>query len=173
MATRGQIAKVENDATGRYIYLSHASHPSESGSILLEHYQDPAKVDQLLDLGSIPYIEDEIEDIMPYYGIDSDTWEDCRATEFTGGTDAYFLRPWILAPEWLYCWTPDGWLASPVERCHLPRNFMTQLSVLSPEEFQDWFDNNQEPEWIAWRALCTEYQQPKPLATVIEEHPRP
>ena len=172
MATRGNIAKVDRNGNGRYIYLGHASHPIDSGQILLEHYQDPDKVDALLDLGSIPYVEPDLNDIMPYYEDEPHEWDHCRPAQFSGGTDAFFLEPWLLAPEWLYCWTPDGWLASPVERANIPRSFFTQLSVLSPEDFQVWFDQNTEPEWTAWRELCRRYQQPQPLATLIEENQR-
>lgn len=168
MATRGQIAKIERDGSGRHIYLGHRSHPSHSGTVLLEHYQDPEKVDALLDLGAIPYVEPNLADITPYcqdYHLDRG---DNAATRFTGGTNAYFLQPWMLAPEWLYAWTPDGWLAAPVER-DPPRNFYSQNSRLSLEDFKEWFDNNEEPQWVTWRRRCREYQQPRPLETLIRE----
>ena len=168
MSTRGQIAKIERDGSGRYIYLGDRSHPSHSGAILLQHYQEPDKVDALLDLGAIPYVAPELADITPY-GQESDPhWQDCAAARFTGGTEAYFLQPWMLAPEWLYAWTPDGRLAAPVER-NVPSSFFSQVSRLNPQEFQQWFDHNNEPQWEAWRQRCRDYQQPRPLQTLIRE----
>ena len=41
---------------------------------------------------------------------------------------------------------------------------------LTPKEYQDWFDNNQQPEWIKWRNQASKSQAPKPLATIIEEY---
>lgn len=169
MATRGYLAKIERDGSGRHVYIGHSSYPHTTGKTLLQHYQDPDKVDRLLDLGAFGYIEPDPADILPYYRNDDHDWEHCRPVSFTGGTDHFFLTPQILGPEWLYAWTPDGWLASPVQREDMPDNFFTQLSRLTPEQFQDWFDNNQEPGWIAWRKLARARQEPRPLLTVIEE----
>ena len=168
MGTRGQIAKIERDGSGRYVYLGHAAQPAGAGTILLEHYQDPALLDALLDLGSMPYIAPDPAEVKPYVDDDDKDWRSCAPIRFTGGTDAFFLRPRMLAPEWLYAWTPDGWLAAPVQR-DMPRDYMTKLSDLTPDDFQDWFDHNQSPEWQEWRAGCRQYQQPRPLATVIRE----
>ena len=64
MAHRGYIAKVERDGSGRYIYLGHGSNPIDTDQVLLHHYQEPERIDALLNLGSIPYIEPEPDQIM-------------------------------------------------------------------------------------------------------------
>lgn len=168
MATRGYIAKIERDGSGRYIYLGHRSHPAHSGQTLLEHYQHPDKMNALLDLGAIPYVQPDLADIMTYCQDNHLDWRNCAPTRFTGGTDAYFLQPWMPGPEWLYAWTPDGWLAAPVEQ-DVPHNFYPHVLRLSPERLQEWFDHNQEPQWIAWRQRCREYQQPRPLERLVRE----
>ena len=171
MDPHSYIAKVEPDGTGRLIYLGHGSYPNQAGLTLLTHYQDPAKTDSLLDSGSLPYIEPELADNYHYHGYYHDDWDHSKPALFTGGTDNFFLVPYHLGPEWLYCHTPDGWLASPVQR-DPPRNYFAQISALSPEDLQVWFDTNTEPEWVAWRRLCRETQQPRPLNTLIEDYQR-
>lgn len=125
-------------------------------------------MDALLDLGYIPYVKPHLADITPYCQGTHPDWETCAPARFTGGTETYFLQPWMLAPEWLYAWTPDVRLAAPVQRV-VPENFFSQVSRLSPEAFQRWFDHNKEPQWVAWRQRCREYQQPRPLQTLIRE----
>ena len=168
MGQRSYIAKVEPSGNGRCIYLGHASSPDQAGLTLIQHYQDPAKTDLLLDLGSLSYIEPEPADIYPNHAYYGDSWDDCKPSHFTGGTDAFFLVPYHPGPEWLYSWTPDGWLASPVRR-DPPPNYLAQLSLLSPDDLEHWFQNNDQPEWTRWRRLCRETQQPRPLNTLIEE----
>ena len=167
MGTRGQIAKIERDGSGRWIYLGQAAQPTSAGVILLEQYQEPDRLDALLDLGSMPYVEPDPADVRPYVDDEDKDWRSCAPVRFTGGTDTFFLRPRMLGPEWLYAWTPDGWLAAPVQR-DMPPHYMTQLSRLTAEEFQDWFDHNEDPRWQTWRALGQQYQQPRPLATIIQ-----
>lgn len=61
MATRSRIA-IETE-TGRVlsIYSHWDGYPSHNGRILLEHFQDPAKVKNLIDLGDISSLAPEIE----------------------------------------------------------------------------------------------------------------
>ena len=52
MGTRSIIAKRDGDAV-RAIYCHWDGYPSGVGATLLEHYQDPEKIDRLLTLGDI------------------------------------------------------------------------------------------------------------------------
>ena len=76
------------------------------------------------------------------------------------------ITPYIPGPEWLYAWTPDGWLAAKVN-AQPPANYQLNAVRLEPRQFEDWFDNNQETEWIEWRRQAREDQRPQPLATII------
>jgi hypothetical protein len=56
MSTRSRIAK--QDSTGRVtmIYCHSDGYPEYNGRLLLEHYQDEQKIDQLLALGDISFL---------------------------------------------------------------------------------------------------------------------
>ena len=171
MACRGYIAKVEPDGSGRYVYLGNQSYPSHAGETLLRHYQEPEKVEALLNLGSICKLRPETKDVETYHDHWNDSWDNCAPTPFHGGTDTFFLNVYQPGPEWLYCWTPDGWLASAV-KCHdIPPSFVSHATArMTPEAFEHWFDHNQDPEWVQWRAACRERQQPRPLLEVIQNY---
>jgi hypothetical protein len=53
MATRSTIAIMNEDGSVRKIYCLWDGEPSHNGKILLEHYQDPEKIQQLMALGDI------------------------------------------------------------------------------------------------------------------------
>ena len=61
MATRSYIGKM-NPETGTitYIYCHYDGSPSHNGRILVEHYSDESKVDELLNLGGLSYLGEEI-----------------------------------------------------------------------------------------------------------------
>jgi len=61
MATRSRIAKEQADGTVKSIYCHWDGYPSNNGKLLLEHYQDPQKVDALIALGSISSLAPEVE----------------------------------------------------------------------------------------------------------------
>ena len=170
MAHRGYIAKAEPDGSGRYVYLGHAAYPSAAGEILLRHYQEPGKANALIALGHVSRLAPELADTDSYFTTNGDPWEHCQPQSFTGGTNAFFLPPYLPGPEWLYCWTPDGWLAAPVQ-CHdIPKDYAERITTMQPDAFEDWFHNNRQPEWVQWRAVCRDRQQPKPLLTVIQDY---
>jgi len=60
MGTRSYIGKKMADGKIRAIYCHWDGYPSHNGAILLRAYQDATKVDQLLDLGSLSVLGDEI-----------------------------------------------------------------------------------------------------------------
>ena len=60
MATRSIIGMVENSQI-RYIYCHWDGYPQGVGKMLLRHYQEPAKVRVLIDLGDLSQLGREIE----------------------------------------------------------------------------------------------------------------
>ncbi len=60
MATRGTIALEFADGSVGMVYSHWDNHPSHNGKILLEHYQDPFKVRELIDGGNISSLGAEI-----------------------------------------------------------------------------------------------------------------
>jgi hypothetical protein len=63
MATRGTISVVDKrteDGSGRTIHSHWDSYPEHNGRILLEHYQDPKKVNSLIDLGDISSLAENV-----------------------------------------------------------------------------------------------------------------
>ena len=62
MATRSYIGKLNPDNTVSYIYCHYDGYPEHNGVILQEHYSTPFKVDQLLALGDLSVLAEEIGD---------------------------------------------------------------------------------------------------------------
>jgi hypothetical protein len=60
MATRSHIGLRNLDGTVDYIYCHYDGYPQHNGKILAEHYQDIDKVKQLLELGSLSILSEEI-----------------------------------------------------------------------------------------------------------------
>jgi len=53
MATRSYIGVRNSDDTVDYIYCHYDGYPSNNGKILVENYNDPTKVSELLSLGDL------------------------------------------------------------------------------------------------------------------------
>jgi len=60
MGTRSNIARENADGSIDAIYCHWDGYPSCNGNILLNNYQDPEKIDQLIALGSISSLGEEI-----------------------------------------------------------------------------------------------------------------
>lgn len=60
MATRSTIALEHADGTVSQIYCHWDGYLENNGSILLKHYQDPAKVAQLMTLGDLSSLNTEL-----------------------------------------------------------------------------------------------------------------
>ncbi|MDE2813117.1 MAG: hypothetical protein OXM01_08840 [Gemmatimonadota bacterium] len=116
MATRAIIGKVDRRGDGQAIYLGHDGDPDQAGATLLEHYSEEGRVDRLIRLGSVTWLEARPEDSITYFRDHAQPWENCRPHEFGGGTERFFARYWGVGPEWLYICTPDGWLAGKLPR---------------------------------------------------------
>lgn len=60
MATRSHIGKLLPSGTVKYIYCHYDGYLDHNGRILLEHYNTPERVDQLLELGNLSVLAPEI-----------------------------------------------------------------------------------------------------------------
>ena len=60
MATRGTIAKLNPDGTVTSIYVHWDSYPDGVGATLMEHYTELSKIDQLLTLGDLSSLGEDI-----------------------------------------------------------------------------------------------------------------
>ena len=92
-----------------------------AGATLLQHYSDEESIDRLVILGSVTWLEARPEDSITYFRDNAQPWENCRPYTFGGGTERFFARYWGVGPEWLYVWTPDGWLGCKACRGRRPK----------------------------------------------------
>lgn len=60
MATRSLIGKQNTDGTITNIYSHWDGYPEHNGVILQEHYNSPVKVDELLALGNLSVLGEEV-----------------------------------------------------------------------------------------------------------------
>ena len=60
MATRSYIGKLNPDNTVTYIYCHYDGYLNHNGEILNEHYTTEQKIDDLLSLGDISFLDSEI-----------------------------------------------------------------------------------------------------------------
>ena len=170
MGSRCLIAKVERNGSGRYITLNHGGTPDNAGRTLLEHYRHEENINRLLEHGDTGHIDPNPDKVKGHHITNEEPWENCRPKEFDGGTQTLFGATYMLVPEWIYCWTPDGWAATKVLISGIPQNFFENLRVMTPMQFQDWYDHNQEPEWTKWRIRCQEEQIPRSLHEIIRNY---
>ena len=168
MGSMGYIAMIDRDGTGRYVYLGHACYPDKAGIILLEHYSEMDTIRELIDRGSISGLWPSIQETDFHHLKYDDNWERCKPLPLQNGTEEFFGRIYDRGPEWLYAWTPDGWFAAMCDRD--PPESWRQMDRMTPAEYQDWLDNNQEQEWVAWRARARLNQRPRPLLQMIEKY---
>ena len=66
MATRSNIGARQENGTIKAIYCHYDGYPEGVGATLTEHYNDPAKVEALLNLGDFSSIADNIDEIESY-----------------------------------------------------------------------------------------------------------
>ncbi len=171
MGSRAHIGKIHPDGQVEYVYLGHGCYPDDAGIILLENYREEEQADALIRGGSIVNLGPDEKRTGRYHLTHWDDWEDSAPVVMQGGSEAFFGTLNIPGPEWLYAWTPDGWLTAPAD-CHPPDGWWKNLAVMSPQEYQDWFDHNQQPEWVEWRERAREKQRPRPLIHVITQYVR-
>ena len=60
-ATRSRIAIENENGTVSSVYSHWDGYPSHNGRILMEHYKDRAKLQKLIDLGSLSSLHEEVD----------------------------------------------------------------------------------------------------------------
>lgn len=83
MGTRANIGIVNPDGTVRFIYTHWDGYPDHHGPILLENYNTSQRVNELLDLGSLSVLGEEIGEKHPFdspapYGDEAPAYEEYR-----------------------------------------------------------------------------------------------
>jgi hypothetical protein len=119
MSHTGSIAKLNKDQSVTAIYVSFDSHVMGVGQILINHYQDDVKIDQLLALGDLCRLAPEIgarrtRDRDPRYpfwctAYGRDRGEtDCDARHYEN------VKMWLYdgSQEYNYLWHDSEWLVS-------------------------------------------------------------
>jgi hypothetical protein len=114
MSTNSTIALEYADGTVDSIYCHSDGYLSYNGKMLLEHYSDPFKVRQLMDLGDMSFLaknigekhnfNDYVEDSCRFYGRDRGE-QNINADRF-GSFDSYRLNNDML--EYNYILRKDG-----------------------------------------------------------------
>jgi hypothetical protein len=67
MATRSRIGIENQDGTVNSIYCHFDGYPSHNGEILKKYYSDREKLQQLLELGDISSLDEELEKVTAYH----------------------------------------------------------------------------------------------------------
>ena len=160
MASRAIIGKVDRQGNGQAIYLGHDGFPDTAGARLLRQYSEEQTINQLIRLGSVAWLETSPEESITYFHHRREPWRHCRPYEFHGGTQWFFANYWSPAPEWLYVWTPDGWLGSPAMPGAPPESYYADSRAL----------RNPDPQWREWRRRTREFQIPQPLHSLIRAY---
>ena len=157
MASRCIIGKVDGRGNGKAILCARGCCPDEVGAGLLGHYSDECLIDELIALGSIAWLDTEPEECEAYHRDRGYPWENCQPYSFQGGTEAFFSEYWGPGPEWLYVWTPDGWLASPA------------MAGMPPQSYFDDGGSLSDPSWTEWISRTRAAQRARPLYSMVAD----
>ena len=160
MASRAIIGKVDRQGNGQAIYLGHGCYPDDAGKMLLQHYSEEESIDRLISSGAITRLAPTPENSITYFRHYNQPWESCRPYAFRGGTDRFFANYWSPGPEWLYVWTPDGWLASAAMPGAPPDCYYADSEAL----------RDGAPERREWLRRTREFQRPQPLHSLIDAY---
>ena len=151
------IGRVDRQGDGHAIYLGRHGSPKQAGTTLLRHYSDPEPIHRLIRLGAVARLEPAPEDSITYFHHRREPWRYCQPYPFQGGTQWFFANYWSPAPEWLYVWTPDGWLGSAAMPGPPPQSYYADSREL----------RSADPAWREWLRQTREFQMPQPLHSVI------
>ena len=59
---------MDRQGDGLAVYLGHDGDPDQAGATLLQHYSEERRVDRLVSLGSVTWLEAAPEDSITLYG---------------------------------------------------------------------------------------------------------
>lgn len=106
MSTNSLIA---SSVTKRVIYCNFDGYPEGVGRTLKDHYNDPEKIEKLMDLGDISALGSDIEEYTIVHGRDRKE-TGTQARSFNNENDLY-NRSDI---EYIYLWNGQEWTYSNV-----------------------------------------------------------
>jgi hypothetical protein len=123
MATRSNIAYKTIDGKIRSIYCHWDGYPEHNGKMLLDNYQDAAKIKSLIELGSLSSLREELGEQHPfdrdYKNPElplTDNW--CLAYHRDRGEDL-MIQEYDNIPDWIndmeeyaYLWDGQNWLVN-------------------------------------------------------------
>ena len=119
MSTRSLIGKLNKDNTVTYIYCHFDGYFEHNGEILIDHYDNDYKVDELINLGNISSLGEEIGEKQDFDYPRNKKWclsylRDRGCKEDTANTISLeewnnMDNSWI---EWLYLWNGYRWITS-------------------------------------------------------------
>lgn len=131
MSTNSTIAIKNDDGTFTSIYCHWDGYVSHNGSILLEHYRDVAKINELMQLGDLSSLGAEIGEKHPFtnpYAYGSPSYREfdeqykntCTAYGRDREENDMVSENWTDAKEWLsevgeeynYLFDGDNWFVS-------------------------------------------------------------
>ena len=119
MASRCIIGKVDGRGSGKAILCSRGCYPDEAGVALLGRYSDESLIDELIDLGSIAWLEAEPKECKAYHRDRGYPWENCQPYSFQGGTETFFGEYWGPGPSGCTSGLPTvGWPVRQWRGCH-------------------------------------------------------
>ena len=137
-------------------YCHTGASPKRNGRILIEKYQGGDTLLRIVEMGSIGSLWPDPEDTLRHNRGDN------SPTRLTGGTKAFFGAFWGPGCEYLYAWTPDGWLASPGHRTNKALNDSWRRE-----------DSGHRPDWPSWQEELRRMQEPAPLEWLLTAHDGP
>jgi hypothetical protein len=115
MATRSYIGKLNPETnTVTYIYCHYDGYLSHNGRLLSENYNDKDKVNQLLELGDLSYLDEQIGEKHDFkkptegwtVSYSRDRGEQFQSSRSTTKLEDYNRDPGI---DYFYLFTEEGW----------------------------------------------------------------
>ena len=107
MSTRSYIAKELEDGSIRYIYCHFDGYVEHNGRILVDHYSDSDKVNQLLDLGDLSSLGEEIGEKQDFNNRTSKTW--CLAYGRDRGESDVEFKTFLSEQEFVDYYSDSGY----------------------------------------------------------------
>lgn len=81
MSTRSTIGVVRCDGSKARIYCHWDGYLEHNGVILYESYSDMDRLEQLLRLGNISSLEENLETVIAYHRDRGEEWDDCHSAD--------------------------------------------------------------------------------------------
>ena len=118
MATRSNIAYQTAEGKIRSVYCHWDGYPAHNGEMLRRYYTDQAKVEALIELGSLSSLRPEIGEQQDFDDRSSQKDDWCLAYHRDRGEDLHIqeyddIPSWIAdMEEYAYLYTANGWVVN-------------------------------------------------------------